>query len=363
MPLVNNKAFYLNYFLIFFLISVLCLSLTSCGKRGNPLPPSLVVADRITDLKLSVKPGERFLTWSIPRKNSDNTKPVDLSAFKIRLKKVAKDLDSCRYCDEGFFDFLTINFLKPESGYQLGATFYWPLPDIPKDFTYVFSVASLNSRGWHSEFSNKLALFSLPEIAPPSKVELTPSASIVDLNWQAPLIPDTFSGELFYRVYRRQSEGESHSRWRLITPEALRETHFIDVGLKDWHSYEYVVTAVAAIEKSSIESQFSTLAQVTPGDYTAPGQLENFSAFYYEAGVQLIWDPSTAADLSGYNVYRRDDVSGIDKIIAVLPPVQPEYFDSKAISGRTYYYRVTAFDTSDRRNESDSTPEIAVKIQ
>jgi len=141
------------------------------------------------------------------------------------------------------------------------------------------------------------------------------------------------------------------------------KTVFIDVGLNDWHSYEYVITAVAAIEKSTIESYYSEIAHVTPGDYTPPEQLENFSAFYYEAGIQLIWNPSAAADLAGYNVYRRDDVSGLDQIIAVLTPVQPEYFDANVVRGRTYYYRVTAFDSSDRKNESDSTPEVAVKKQ
>jgi len=351
-----------DYFLLYLVLFVcLVFSFTACGKRGDPQPPSLVVAEKITDLRLEVKPGERYLAWSMPRKNSDNSKPVDLSAFKVMLKKVPKDLDSCRYCDEGFFDYLMINPFKPASGYQMGTTFYLPVPEITQDFVYVFSVTSINSRGWSSEVSNKLALFALPEISPPTQVEFTPSASIVDLNWQAPDLPADFSGKLYFRVYRRQPEVQD-SKWRLITPEAIDDTHFIDVGLNDWHSYEYVITAVAAIEKTTIESYYSEIAHVTPGDYTPPEQLENFSAFYYEAGIQLIWNPSAAADLAGYNVYRRDDVSGLDQIIAVLTPVQPEYFDSNVVRGRTYYYRVTAFDSSDRKNESDSTPEVAVKV-
>jgi len=359
-----NKILTKDYFLLYLGLA-LCLGFfcSACGKRGDPMPPSLVVADKISDLSLVVKPGERYLSWSLPRENSDNTKPVDLSAFKVKLKKVPKDLDSCRYCDEGFFDYLTINPFKPQSGYQLGTSFYLPVPKIPKDFIYVFSVTSINSRGWHSEVSNKLALFALPEITPPSRVELIPSASIVDLSWQAPVLPADFSGELYFRVYRRQPEVQEQRRWRLITPEAISDTNFIDVGLNDWHSYEYVITAVAKIEKSLIESSYSEIAHITPGDYTPPAQLENFSAFYYEAGIQLIWNPSGAADLAGYNVYRRDDISGLEQIIAVLTPEQSEFFDINQVGGRTYYYRVTAFDSSDRKNESDSTPEIAVKMQ
>ncbi len=355
------KVFCKKNLLIFAVLSLIAFSFSACGKRGDPLPPSLVVAEKISDLRLVVKPGERFLAWSMPKKNSDGTKPVDLTAFKIRMKKVAKDLDSCRFCDEGFFDYKTINLLKPESGYQLGTTFYLPVPEIMSNFVYVFSVTSLNSRGWSSEVSNKLALFSLPEISPPTRVELSPSASVVELSWQAPQLPADFSGKLYYRVYRRQPE-ISDSSWRLITPSPVSGAHFIDVGLNDWHAYEYVITAIVAIEKTSSESYYSEIAHIVPGDYSAPAQPENLSAFYYESGIQLIWNPSAASDLAGYKVYRRDQISGLEKIVAVIPPLRHEYFDVDVVSGRTYFYRVTAFDSSDRKNESESTPEVAVKF-
>ncbi|MCK5680860.1 hypothetical protein KAI46_08640, partial [bacterium] len=159
---------------------------------------------KITDLRLLVKPGVRQLVWSVPKNNVDNSKPADLTAFSLRLKKLSQSLDSCRYCDEGFFDYQTINFLKPEIGYRLGDFFYYPLPVIEKGLIYIFSVSSLNSRGWRSDVSNKLALLSLPELSSPLELVLTPSASIVELSWVAPHLPDDFSGDLRYRVYRRQ---------------------------------------------------------------------------------------------------------------------------------------------------------------
>jgi len=356
-----NNIFKVQYlFILLFLISL--FSFTACGKRGVPLPPSLVVPEKIDDLRLVVKPGEQFLVWGMPRSNADNSRPVDLVSFKVRLKKVARKLDSCRYCDEGFFDYITIILDKTKFGHQLGSSYYLPLPDIEKGYIYVFSVTSLNSRGWSSETSNKLAVESLPEISPPVSVDLTPSASIVELSWPKPALPPDFTGNLTYRVYRRHS-GSQNPDWRLITPEPIIENQFIDVGLKDWQTYEYVVTAVVSIDKTSFESNYSSVAKIVPGDYNPPAKLENFSAFYYEAGIQLIWGASGASDLAGYNVYRRDNITGFDKIIAVLPPTTSEYFDTDIIFGRTYYYRVTAFDLSDRKNESEFSTEIAVTVQ
>jgi hypothetical protein len=322
----------------------------------------LVVPAQIDDLRVEIAPGKRQLKWTIPKVNADKSRPVDLKDFKLLVKKLPLDQDSCRFCDEGFNEYLTISFAKPAVGYVLGPSFYLPLPDVPNDYVFIYSLLSLNSRGWASEVSNKLAVLSLPKVLPPTSLHLQPSASVVELQWQTPTLPPHFKGALRYRVYRRDSK-DPNQLWKLITPEPIADPEYIDVGLSDWSSYEYVVTSLVAVEETFYESNFSSVVQVTPGDYTPPEMLTNFSAFPFQGGVQLIWSPSFAADLAGYRVYRRDNITGIDQLLVVLPPANYEYFDNTIVSGRTYYYRVTAFDRSDRKNESDPTPEISVLVQ
>lgn len=350
-----SSAFFVSIILALFFFG-------ACGKRGVPTPPSLVVPAKITDLRVSVEPGKRHLVWSLPSVNDDRSKPVDLRAFKVLLKKLPSGQDSCLFCDEGFFEYRTINLSKPSPGFMLGPSFYLPLPDVPEGFLYVFSVLSLNSRDWSSAVSNKLAVSSLPEVKPPVNLICQPSASVVDLDWQAPVMPDGFNGSLHYRVYRRDGGGLSHS-WQMITPEPVLGTQYIDVGLSDWSVYEYAVTSFVSEGATFYESEFSHVAHVTSGDITPPPQLENVSAFSYQGAVQLIWSPSTAADLAGYRVYRRDSVTGIDKLVAVLPPSRHEYADIEINLDRLYYYRVTAFDQSERINESLPSPEVSVTVR
>ena len=348
---------------VIFLVILFCsFMFCSCGKRGVPVPPSLVVPAKINDFKLVVNPGRQSLTWSIPKFNVDNSKPVDLVSFKIMLKKLPVVHSSCTYCDEGFYDYLTVSLAKPSVGLVKGNSFCLPLPEVPHGYVYIFSVYSLNSRGWDSEVSNKLAILSLPKVLPPSKLTCQPSASVVDLSWQAPFLSDQFSGEIRYRIYRRDLN-DLNQTWKLITPEPLINTEYVDVGLVDWSAYAYVVTAVIAEQDTFYESNLSLVAKVTPGDYTPPDKLENFSAFYYQGSIQLVWDPSPAADLAGYRVYRRDPVSGLDQVLAVLPFSVHEFHDNRISFGRTYHYRVTAFDHSDRKNESRPTPELTVTIE
>ncbi len=345
---------------IFFLIFI-SLSLVACGKRGIPEPPSLVVPVKITDLRVDVAPGVRQLAWSLPASNADDSKPVDLKGFKVFFKNLPVDQNGCRFCDEGFNEYLDISLSKPTQGFSDGSTYYLPLPQVPFGFVYIFSVSSVNGRGWLSPVSNKLAVFHLPQVLPPTKLACQPSASVVDLLWQPPVVPTNFTGHLFYRVYRRNSRASSQD-WQMITPEPVSDSEFIDVGLVDWGSYEYCVTAIVTHEDTYSESDFSNSTLVVPGDYNPPATVDNFSAFYYQGGIQLLWNASADSDLAGYRVYRHDSVTGLEQLFMTLRPLQHEFFDSNIVFGRTYTYWVTAFDQSDRKNESVPTPRLPVTV-
>jgi len=346
----------------FVLILFVFILFGACGKRGEPSPQRLVVPVKIDDFRVEVAPGKCFLVWSLPTVNADKTRPVDLKSFKVRLKKLPVDQDSCRFCDEGFLDYLTLSLAKPAEGFVLGPSFYLPLPAVPYGFVYIYTVLSVNSQGWISEASNKLAVNALPEVSPPTNLVCHPSASVVNVAWQPSVMPVQSPGVLRYRVYRRELAGVNQA-WRLITPEPIENSEYVDVGLSDWSSYEYVVTTFLSADGTFYESNFSLVAKVVPGDYSPPLQLGDFSAFSYQGGVQLIWSPSPAADLAGYHVYRRDNVTGIDQLVAVLPPSKHEFTDTNIHVGRIYYYRVTAFDQSDRNNESIPTPEVSVTVR
>jgi len=78
--------------------------------------------------------------------------------------------------------------------------------------------------------------------------------------------------------------------------------------------------------------------------------------------VQLSWKRNSEPDLAGYNVYRSNTQgSGYQKISPslILSP-KHRYTDKKVIKGQTYYYVVTAVNTSDR--ESGYSNEVAVTV-
>src|SRR5205814_9564997 len=72
--------------------------------------------------------------------------------------------------------------------------------------------------------------------------------------------------------------------------------------------------------------------------------------------IDLIWAPVTDADLAGYNVYRNEPGGAPVKINSALVQT-PAYRDVNVMSGRKYFYSVSAVDL--RGNESARSEEAS----
>jgi len=67
---------------------------------------------------------------------------------------------------------------------------------------------------------------------------------------------------------------------------------------------------------------------------------------YNGHGVSLSWTASTSPNISGYNVYRGTSASSLSKINASLVTNGTSYGDSSVQAGQTYYYAITAVNSS-----------------
>ena len=77
--------------------------------------------------------------------------------------------------------------------------------------------------------------------------------------------------------------------------------------------------------------------------------------------VDVAWDPSISSTLQGYNVYRSLISGGpYTKISSTLSPTTLLFTDTTPVSGKKYFYVVTAVDTSGA--ESAASLEVAVTI-
>jgi len=96
-------------------------------------------------------------------------------------------------------------------------------------------------------------------------------------------------------------------------------------------------------------------------DTTAPAAPQNLAAVGGNAQVSLTWNANSESDLAGYNIYRSttSPVSTATPLNGSLL-TSPAYTDTSVTNGTTYYYVVTAIDTSNNistaSNEVNAAP-------
>jgi fibronectin type 3 domain-containing protein len=90
-------------------------------------------------------------------------------------------------------------------------------------------------------------------------------------------------------------------------------------------------------------------------DTTAPSAVTGLTATGSATAVALSWSASTAADLTGYNVYRASSATGSYSKLNSAPVTGRSYSDTTIAAGGTGYYQVTAVDNSGNESARSAT--------
>jgi len=348
-----------------------CLAwLSGCASIGPPLPPSLELPKPPTDLHASRKGNKVTLTWSIPERTTDRrrvrylgkteicrglepvlracSKPVGESAPPANLpagekppaKKMAESTDT-----------LSENLEREH----------------PDSFA-TYAIEVLNAAGRGAGLSNQVHVPLVPTLMPFADFAARITAQGVRLTWKCPenasaRIPDV---TYRFRIYRRPITDEKETRIADLDaaacaigtesgkgrnlPEA--ESSFLDQTFEWQKTYSYHGTVVSVIKAPGepgmeIEGDDTPEVKVFANDVFPPAVPGGLQAVFSGPGqspfVDLVWTPSTDADLAGYNVYRTEDGQPPIKLNSKLVPA-PAFRDMQVQPGRTYFYSVSAVD-------------------
>jgi len=185
--------------------------------------------------------------------------------------------------------------------------------------------------------------------APPQNLAANPGDTRVALYWSA----NTDSDLAGYNVYRSTSSPVPTSGAPLNGSNLLTSPAFIDNGVTNGTTYYYAVTAVDSSDNGSGKSNE---AQAIPQNLP-PAAPQNLIASAGDASVTLNWSANSEMDLAGYNLYRGTSIpvpaSGTPLNGSSLI-TNPLFTDIEATNGTTYYYMVTAVDTSNNVSASST---------
>ncbi len=364
---------------------------------GPPRPPSLELPKPASDLR-AVRKGDRvILSWTVPSVTTDRktirnlggtricrgleTKlmqcgvPVGEAAAQKTSSPTQSKLSQSNSTQSNSSQASSSQPSSSQPSKQKVAGSYADSlsaqleSDNPSDFV-TYAVEVLNTDGRGAGLSNQVRVSLGRTLAPPRDFAARVTGQGVVLTWTGDLPPadSTKPVRWVYRVYRRPEGSSQQIVAGEVPARSERNVTFTDSNIEWEKTYEYHVETVTVMAREKepalqIEGDDSPEVKVFTDDVFPPAVPSGLQAVFSGPGqktfIDLVWAPVTDVDLDGYNVYRHEEGAGAVKVNAELVKT-PAYRDANVVSGRHYFYSVSAVDV--RGNESARSEEAGEMV-
>jgi len=377
-----------------FSIFLAALAAAGCAAPSEPTARHAPTPTAVTDFA-AVQLGHRvILSFTLPKKTTDSKPlPADLSIEIYRqvvpagAKPTAAPAFSqgdlavtipsamvSHYADSGHLEFPFE--LKTASVAQ------------PPGEQTVFMVRARVNEKKVSADSNSASLH-LYEPFPPANIsaKITHDAIILS-GWGValPAAPPAGSAESAqipsdarYRIFRAEAPANAAAspaqagNENLPAPhlEQLAELPVTVMTYEDTHftfdrTYIYSARTVAKFGSTWVESDDSNLLTVTPKDIFPPSAPQGIVIVYVSAAtgvpahLEISWSISPETDLTGYDIYRKEQGSDTALKLNPRPLLTPSYRDMSIQPGTSYSYTVKAVDRAG--NESPASEPASTDV-
>jgi hypothetical protein len=342
-----------------------------CASLGPPEPPSLELPKPPADLRATRKGSKVTLTWSVPTATTDRQTVRSLGPTRIcrGLQPVLTE------CGTAVGDQQPQPVTKPSSAKNAKKKTATSHVDVlpttsanPSDFI-TYAVEVLNPEGRGAGLSNQVRVSLAHTLPPPSDFNARVTSQGVVLTWTGASPTGATQGVHYkYRVYRRQEDGQPESLTGELPVDADQVLSLTDSNIEWEKTYEYRAEAITVIDKQDktevqIEGDDSAEIKIFAHDVFPPAIPSGLQAAFSGPGqppfIDLIWAPDSDADLAGYNVYRRTEGEAPARLNSELVKT-PAYRDHGVVSGKNYFYSVSAVDI--RGNESERSEEASEPV-
>jgi len=343
------------------------LMFTACATVGPPQPPSLELPKPPSDLRAARKGDRVTLSWTAPSATTDRRTLRSVGPTRI-CRALARELTQCGI-PVGETAAQANTPTVRSSKQTISRSYVDSLPgqlqsDNPSAFA-TYGVEVLNAEGRGAGLSNQVRVPLAHTLPPPQDFSPRVTAQGVVLTWtgEAPAAGSAAPAHHVFRVYRRLEDSAERILAGEVPAGNERSYSLTDSSIEWQKTYEYraeTVTVIAPEGKKElqIEGDDTPEIKVFATDVFPPAVPSGLQAVSSGLGqktfIDLVWAPVTDVDLDGYNVYRHGEGETAAKLNAE-PVKPPAYRDANVVSGKRYFYSVSAVDV--RGNESSRSEE------
>lgn len=341
-------------FLIKLAFITLCLLITlNCGKRKPPLPPVEKVVQR-TEVS-GIQRGNRILlSWTLPAKNASDKNVLNIDRVDIyRLiepQKVPLSLSEDEFISDST---LIASVPVTDADFGLKALSYVDVLEFSGvDTRLRYALRFVNASGQKASLSNFLIIEPAVNIAEsPVLQPVAVSEKSINLRWDAPkknVNGSAPANTLGYNIYRTVDNDETNAK--ILNKNPITSTEFSDLLFEFGKNYTYFIRAISVGSNGDpVESLDSNKMSVSPKDIYPPSSPAAITIAAAPKSISIFFAVNPENDIAGYRVYRSDN-PGLSKTewqLLTSEPLKTNTFQDKTLeSGKTYYYYLTAVDTS-----------------
>jgi len=328
-----------------------------CGFKNPPVAPEEIVPTAINDLMYTVGDDGIKLTWSYPTRTVKGTDITEISSFELYSAEV--DLkDYCKTCPIPFGSPLEVAAEAINEQEEQQATYM--LNGVRPGYRYFYKVRTRTDWWAASDDSNIITFVKHTPVGAVGSLATKGGDGSIMVSWQpATTLTDgsPVDGEVQYQVMRSANGKTFEKLGKPVTTASYTDTKAA-AGKK----YTYKVQSQIKYEGVVMDGKTSAPVSSMSADVTAPVPPAGVKAIKTAGtGIKIVWSPSSEKDLKGYKVYRRTASEDDPKVIGQVEAGVTIFEDTTASEDERYYYSVTAFDTADPANESDSSREASVR--
>lgn len=353
------------------LLAACALTQTFCAQIGTVLPPSTHLPRPITDLQVQRDGPQVRLRWTAPAVSSDGVRwhgPIqyNLCAWPgLQAGSPAPARNSPQNAGPQIAEPPAVAPQVPSPARRDLAADQTPggaiMPPCPRllhlsgntvpiaalgpDTMATLALYAVNADGRGAGWSNLAPVTLTPVAPPPTLLTATPTPDGIDLRWQLPRNATAFEAIDLYR----QLDVEAPVRLATLPPTSVSFTD----STTAWNQhYRYWLRSAAGTGPTRVESLNSNSLEVTPADVFPPPVPTGLQVVAGVNGVDLSWNPVSARNLAGYNVYRRA-AGGLwqKRNVALLPT--PVFHDPEPPAPGSEFAVTSVSDTGHESSHSE----------
>lgn len=339
------------------LMVLVLLNSLSCGKRKPPLPPVERIPQRV-EISGFQRGDSVILSWKMPARNAKANNLLNIDS--IDIYRLAEPLSSpLTLSEEEFANRSTRikNFPVKADDFGLKTMTYTDKLEFANQAVRLrYAVRFVNKSGQKAAFSNFLLIEPTAKLAKsPTSLATNLTQDAVELTWTAPatnIDGSTPVNIIGYNVYRTASKKEAAKQ---LNKTPVNDTKYQDKFFEFGKEYSYFIRVVSLGSNSEpIESQESNIIEITPKDTFAPSAPAAITVAAAPGTISIFFAVNPEKDIAGYKIYRSTEADLDKNKWELLTPelIKANTYQDKAIeTGKTYYYYITATDTSGNVSE------------